>query len=539
MFCFKYKTKPIILSIFLTASLLITSFGFTATAHSADLLTSYQILRDSYYDEFVQPLIDAGATEAQIESFLTDLDAAVNQRGPLNDTNFNSIMYDALQDVITWHKHYDIFMAMTTSFEEEISYTLANNQLHERLIPLRNAVKQAVLGNGQPGGPGGGGGTLTPEPTGIAAQIQNQLKQSGSQISLQIQDNGKLNLASELMKQIRESRRNLKLTWNGVEFAIPASVLSSWQGSLVASVAPLDEAESQKILEKTSPYLTLVGSILELKLSSDASIGSMYFFDPITITFSYAEKDLGDIKENTLDVYYYNETTEKWQKMNGTLSLTNNTISISTTHCSKYAIMSLNTPAADPQPVNFTDLANHWAQADIMAMVGYGLVNGIGENQFAPDQNITRAEYTAILLRTLGIPEDGTHMMGKFSDVPASSWFFNTVNTAAELGLVSGYDSSTFGPNDQVTREQMAVMIKRAFDYTGRQSNLSADQISTRLAPFADREQIAAWAREAAAAAIEARIINGRTPTEFAPRANATRAEAAVMLLRMYNQLNQ
>jgi hypothetical protein len=85
----------------------------------------------------------------------------------------------------------------------------------------------------------------------------------------------------------------------------------------------------------------------------------------------------------------------------------------------------------------------------------------------------------------------------------------------------------------------MAVMIKRAFDYTGRQSNLSADQISTRLAPFADREQIAAWAREAAAAAIEARIINGRTPTEFAPRANATRAEAAVMLLRMYNQLNQ
>jgi hypothetical protein len=293
LFCFKYKTKPIILSIFLTASLLITSFGFTATAHSADLLTSYQILRDSYYDEFVQPLIDAGATEAQIESFLTDLDAAVNQRGPLNDTNFNSIMYDALQDVITWHKHYDIFMAMTTSFEEEISYTLANNQLHERLIPLRNAVKQAVLGNGQPGGPGGGGGTLTPEPTGIAAQIQNQLKQSGSQISLQIQDNGKLNLASELMKQIRESRRNLKLTWNGVEFAIPASVLSSWQGSLVASVAPLDEAESQKILEKTSPYLTLVGSILELKLSSDASIGSMYFFDPITITFSYAEKRPG------------------------------------------------------------------------------------------------------------------------------------------------------------------------------------------------------------------------------------------------------
>ena len=128
------------------------------------MLTSYQILRDSYYDEFVQPLIDGGATEAQIEIFLTDLDAAVNQRGPLNEANFNSVMYDALQDVITWHKHYDIFTAMTTSFEEEriLQYMLSNNHFTKanHNYAMRKDKSTGKLDN--QGAPGGGGGTLTP-----------------------------------------------------------------------------------------------------------------------------------------------------------------------------------------------------------------------------------------------------------------------------------------------------------------------------------------------------------------------------------------
>jgi hypothetical protein len=191
------------------------------------------------------------------------------------------------------------------------------------------------------------------------------------------------------------------------------------------------------------------------------------------------------------------------------------------------------TPLPTETASKFTDLpASHWAKADVEKMVSMGLVKGVSATEFAPERNITRAEFSALLIRALGITP-GTQLTGKFTDVPASEWYFSTVNAAAEAGLVSGYTANTFGPNDPVTREQMAVMISRALAY--KEKTTTVTDANASLQSFTDKPQISSWALEGVAAAVDKGIIKGRSATQFAPLEKATRAEAAVMILRLYS----
>lgn len=187
------------------------------------------------------------------------------------------------------------------------------------------------------------------------------------------------------------------------------------------------------------------------------------------------------------------------------------------------------TQTADP----FEDLpATHWATGDIEKLVELGLMTGVSQTEFAPDRNITRAEFSTLLLRVLGVATDNSQTSGRYSDVPADAWYYNIVNAAADLGLVNGYEDQTFGPNDPITREQMAVMICRALAYRG--STGTEDQgggIS--LENFSDSQQMSSWALADITSVLRQGIMNGRSATEFAPLENATRAEAAVMILRM------
>jgi len=393
---FRSKTQTVnsfILTVLLAIMLAITVPGYISQALGVDLLSSYEILKDSNYNDFIKPLLDGGASEDQIEAFLVDLDTEVNEQGPVNEANFNSIMYNALQDVITRRVHYDVFMALNTSFEEEISYTVANGELHPNLVPLRNAVKEVVLGNdgssAGSGSGGGGGGALATNSSlsEVGQQINSQLAENSNQVSLDINSSGQLSITDEQIEQIQDANRDLELTWEGGKFIIPAISLDSVEGSLAVNVAPLNQTDTDEILENASSvFLKLVGDVYELQLSSDASVNGIIFFDPITVTFSYQEENLDGINENTLDVFYYDETSGKWQKMNGELDVANNTVSFYTTHCSKYAVMSYDPPEADPVQVNFTDLTNHWAESDIKEMVTYGLIKGVSQNEFAPEK---------------------------------------------------------------------------------------------------------------------------------------------------------
>lgn len=179
----------------------------------------------------------------------------------------------------------------------------------------------------------------------------------------------------------------------------------------------------------------------------------------------------------------------------------------------------------------FTDTKQHWARADIEKMAALGLISGVAPGIFEPDRNITRAEFSAILLRTLGI-EPQSHVTGRFADVLAGEWYFDTINTAASLGLVNGYSASSFAPQEPITREQMAVMIYTALRYQAKDVT-ETESTESGSVLFADAHLISPWAEVAVASAAKLGLIKGRGNNIFAPQENATRAEASVLLLKL------
>ncbi|MEN6391308.1 MAG: S-layer homology domain-containing protein [Syntrophomonas sp.] len=194
---------------------------------------------------------------------------------------------------------------------------------------------------------------------------------------------------------------------------------------------------------------------------------------------------------------------------------------------------------ANPNTVNisFADLDGHWAKDGIMEMVSLGLVGGVGDSKFDPDRKITRAEFTVILVGAIGL-QDSSVVRGRFTDVPADKWYFQAVNAAAQAGIVNGCTPDEFYPDMEITREQIAVIIAQTLVYKNKATALSQDQVQENLKAYEDEASISPWARNSVALVVSKGIMKGRTLTSFAPGEPATRAEATIMILQLYRQLN-
>jgi hypothetical protein len=172
---------------------LIGGFWGIGQAAAVDLINSYSILKNQY-PGYVDKIVAGGASESQIEAFLIDLDSEVSSRGTLNEANFNSVMYQSLQEVLTMHT--DVFNAMLSSFPEEIAYTIKNGKLHSNLIPLRNAVMETVLSQKTPpGGVGPGGGPLSGDTDDkVMSEVADQITSGKSVINLSLSNNNSIGL---------------------------------------------------------------------------------------------------------------------------------------------------------------------------------------------------------------------------------------------------------------------------------------------------------------------------------------------------------
>ncbi len=185
-------------------------------------------------------------------------------------------------------------------------------------------------------------------------------------------------------------------------------------------------------------------------------------------------------------------------------------------------------------PIEFSDVNKHWAKDSINNMASRMVVNGIGENNYAPDRNITRAEVAKIVVTALGL-EEGVGEVD-FSDVYESDWFSGYVQTAASYGLINGYDDGNFRPQEEITREEVMAIIHRAMKITGLENGLSEEDSSKLLVEYEDAENVANYAKESIATCLKSGIINGRNTTTLAPKSNITRAEVAVIMERLLHQ---
>ncbi|QJD81945.1 S-layer homology domain-containing protein [Cohnella herbarum] len=177
----------------------------------------------------------------------------------------------------------------------------------------------------------------------------------------------------------------------------------------------------------------------------------------------------------------------------------------------------------------FSDLRGHWAKGNMELLASKLIVKGLSATEFGPGVSITRAEFTALLVRSLGLGAIASDR--SFQDVNAKSWYFDDVQAAVKAGLVKGLADGTFRPDDLITREQMTVIMAAALRFVGKEP-ADADENKS-LDRFTDEDKIHAWALDSAAISVKAGMITGREDSTFAPTAFATRAEAGSMLVRM------
>ncbi len=182
-------------------------------------------------------------------------------------------------------------------------------------------------------------------------------------------------------------------------------------------------------------------------------------------------------------------------------------------------------PTTPQQPTDlpFTDVqAGVWYADAVKYVFEQGLMSGISAQQFGPDSTVTRGQVVTILWRLAGSPT----VSGKtFTDVSASVWYADAVAWASANGVVSGYESGLFGPEDQVTREQLAAILYRYALISGKDTEKTAD-----LSGYTDSVTISTWAPQAVKWAVGSGLISGTGATTLSPRGTATRAQIAVIL---------
>mgnify|MGYP000822524700 FL=1 len=164
-----------------------------------------------------------------------------------------------------------------------------------------------------------------------------------------------------------------------------------------------------------------------------------------------------------------------------------------------------------------------WARTAINGLAMRGMISGRDQYTFDPNANITRAEYCQILMGAI----NALNAKGEstFADVPSTAWYYNAVSVASQLGIVSGYGDGNFGPNDLITRQDMALMTYK----TAKIMNKSLEPVNAEIT-FEDSHEISDYAFEAVMTLQKAGIINGMTDTTFEPHSNATRAQSAKVI---------
>ena len=171
---------------------------------------------------------------------------------------------------------------------------------------------------------------------------------------------------------------------------------------------------------------------------------------------------------------------------------------------------------------------NAWYHDGVHYCVENGLMEGTGSDTFAPDDTTTRGMIVTILWRLEGSPIVDDPI--DYDDVTAENWYGEAVRWADSASVVTGYGNGRFGPNDPITREQMAAMLWR---YAG------SPEADGSLSSFADGEQTSSWAQSAMIWAVEQGLITGVGNDRLAPGGQATRAQVATILMRFAQDMAQ
>ncbi|WP_206458223.1 S-layer homology domain-containing protein [Anaerovorax sp. IOR16] len=181
--------------------------------------------------------------------------------------------------------------------------------------------------------------------------------------------------------------------------------------------------------------------------------------------------------------------------------------------------------------VEYSDVKKHWAKDAINDLGSRMVISGVGNGMFKPDRDITRGEFTATIVRALGLKE-GTEK-NLFSDVKSGDWYCKSIETAYEYSLISGYGDKKFNPKGKITREEAIVILTRAMSLTDLTINIESGEIESILSSFKDYDETSKWAKSSLASCVKVGIVSGNYNKMLTPKDYITRAEVAVTIRKL------
>ena len=228
------------------------------------------------------------------------------------------------------------------------------------------------------------------------------------------------------------------------------------------------------------------------------------------------------------NLYWYNERSEELEFQQAVRIGRDGTAEFALDHASDYAIV-IDTDSHEPVELPFRDVPENAWYADAAAYVyKHGLMAGTSATTFAPDMTTSRAMIVTILWRLAGSPQ--VDYLMDYSDVSLDSYYAEAIRWATSEGIVGGYGGGVFGPDDPITREQLAAMMWRYAQTEDYDVSVGED---TNILSYTDAFDVAEYAIPAMQWACGAGVINGTGDgSTLTPQGEATRAQAAVMLMR-------
>jgi len=328
-----------------------------------------------------------------------------------------------------------------------------------------------------------------------------------------------LNSILDILAQSPGADGSIYLKTDDVSIKIPEEVLTEAASvGLTVSVETLDNQKRMEALDAVDSGMNSIGPVLELEINAEGE-AIKEFKKKVKIEFKLAGSDLAGIDISRLGIYYLDEGQNKWVYVGGKYNPETGYIEAETGHFTKFTVMETRK--------SFADAMNSWAKDYIEILAARHITEGIDENNFGVGQKVTRAQFATFLVRALGI--ETSPYAGNFKDCKLDSWYTPFVEAANQKGLINGIGNGLFNPNVSITREQMAAMLIRAYQYM--QGTELSDETVQQASGFNDMETVSPWAVDYVKAVQVLGLMSGNPDGTFAPKSSALREEVAKVLV--------
>ena len=388
------------------------------------------------------------------------------------------------------------------------------------IMPAENVTVKAVFDRNS----SGGGGSSRPTPS-LSDQAIDDIREArpGDTVEITLRP-GRTTLEREVFEELAGQDITLEIdagdgvlwTVNGLD--IPEDT------RLHDLDLDVDLGDSDIPARVINAVTGEIGTV-QLSLAHDGEFG-------FTMTLS---APLGqDNVDYWANLYWFNERTEELEFQQAAQIANDGTAEFDLDHASDYAIV-IDDKSHEPVDLPFADVPEgYWAYGAIQYVYGEGLMAGTSGTTFAPENVTTRGQIVTILWRMAGSPQ--VNYLMDFSDVDPAAYYAEAIRWATSEGIAGGYGGGIFGPNDPITREQLAVMLHRYAQHEGYDVSIGED---TNILSYADAFDVSEYAVSALQWACGAGIISGTGDgSTLTPQGVATRAQVAVMLMR-FCQLDQ